>query len=149
MCCKSRTKDKTSRFERKRLLKPLCTHGRRILCVCFYFFVDPKGIVFDDVVDGTLKSGARLPSTRPDVAVLDVQLGEGSGVEVCRDIRSMMPEVGCLMLTSFSDDEAVVESVLAGAQGYVLKQVVGSDLIESIRAVARNPSRSCASGCGH
>lgn len=94
----------------------------------------------DLVVVGEAGTGAeaiaRLPSTRPDVAVLDVQLGEGSGVEVCRDIRSMMPEVGCLMLTSFADDEAVVESVIAGAQGYVLKQVVGSDLIESIRAVA-------------
>ncbi len=98
----------------------------------------------DLVVVGEAGTGAeaiaRLPSTRPDVAVLDVQLGEGSGVEVCRDIRSMMPEVGCLMLTSFSDDEAVVESVLAGAQGYVLKQVVGSDLIESIRAVAAGHS---------
>ncbi|HOT80803.1 MAG TPA: response regulator transcription factor [Microthrixaceae bacterium] len=98
----------------------------------------------DLVVVGEAGTGAeaiaRLPSTRPDVAVLDVQLGEGSGVEVCRDIRSMMPEVGCLMLTSFSDDEAVVESVLAGAQGYVLKQVVGSDLIESIRAVAAGRS---------
>jgi DNA-binding NarL/FixJ family response regulator len=79
---------------------------------------------------------SRIPPTRPDVAVLDVQLGDGSGVEVCREIRSRMPGVACLMLTSFADDEAMVDSVIAGAQGYVLKQVVGSDLLESIRAVA-------------
>ena len=79
----------------------------------------------------------RIPSTRPDVAVLDVRLQDGTGVEVCREIRSTMPEIGCLMLTSFADDEAMVDSVIAGAQGYVLKQVVGSDLIASIRAVAQ------------
>lgn len=79
---------------------------------------------------------ARIPSTRPDVAVLDVQLQESGGVEVCREIRSRWPEIRCLMLTSFADDEAMVDSVIAGAQGYVLKQVVGSDLVASIRSVA-------------
>lgn len=82
----------------------------------------------------------RIPSTRPDVAVLDVQLEEGSGVEACREIRSSMPDVSCLMLTSFADDEALVGSVVAGAQGYVLKQVVGSDLLTSIRDVAAGRS---------
>lgn len=82
----------------------------------------------------------RIPSTRPDVAVLDVQLEEGSGVEACREIRSSMPDVSCLMLTSFADDEALVGSVVAGAQGYVLKQVVGSDLLASIRDVAAGRS---------
>ncbi|MFN8052646.1 MAG: response regulator transcription factor [Acidimicrobiales bacterium] len=79
---------------------------------------------------------ARIPPTRPDVAVLDVQLDDGSGVEVCRDVRSRHPEIGCLMLTSFADDEALLDSVVAGAQGYVLKQVRGADLVESIRAIA-------------
>lgn len=82
----------------------------------------------------------RIPPTHPDVAVLDVQLADGSGVEVCREIRSRMPGVGCLMLTSFADDEAMVDSVIAGAQGYVLKQVVGSELVSGIRAVAAGRS---------
>ena len=72
----------------------------------------------------------------PDVAVLDIRLGEGSGVEVCRDIRSQYPDVKCLMLTSFEDDQALVEASLAGAAGYVLKQVQGGDLLEAIRMVA-------------
>ncbi|MBC8194161.1 MAG: response regulator transcription factor [Acidimicrobiia bacterium] len=72
----------------------------------------------------------------PDVAVLDIRLGEGSGVEVCRDIRSEFPDVRCLMLTSFEDDQALVEASLAGAAGYVLKQVQGGDLLEAIRMVA-------------
>jgi len=83
---------------------------------------------------------SRIPPTHPDVAVLDVQLESSSGVEVCREIRSRMPGVACLMLTSFADDEAMVDSVIAGAQGYVLKQVVGSDLLESIRKVAAGGS---------
>jgi DNA-binding NarL/FixJ family response regulator len=72
----------------------------------------------------------------PDVAVLDIRLGDGSGVEVCRDIRSKYPEISCLMLTSFEDDQALVEASLAGAAGYVLKQVQGGDLLEAIRMVA-------------
>ncbi|HJP15821.1 MAG TPA: response regulator transcription factor [Acidimicrobiales bacterium] len=71
----------------------------------------------------------------PDVAVLDVRLGDGSGVEVCRDIRSTYPDVSCLILTSFEDDQALVEASLAGAAGYVLKQVKGSELLSSIRLV--------------
>ncbi len=78
----------------------------------------------------------RLPAVRPDVAVLDVQLADGTGIEVCRDLRVAQPEVRCLMLTSYSDDEALLDSVVAGAAGYVLKQIRGNDLVESIRAVA-------------
>lgn len=74
--------------------------------------------------------------TMPDVALLDVQLGDGSGIEVCREIRSTHPRVACLMLTSFADDEALMDSVIAGAQGYVLKQVRGSELVEHVRKVA-------------
>lgn len=79
---------------------------------------------------------ARIPACRPDVAVLDVRLPDGSGVEVCRDVRSAHPDVHCLMLTSYADDEALFESVVAGAAGYVLKEVRGGELVRSIRRVA-------------
>ncbi|HVA74315.1 MAG TPA: response regulator transcription factor [Acidimicrobiales bacterium] len=83
----------------------------------------------------------KIPMTRPDVAVLDVRLGEGiSGVEVCREIRSAHPEVSCIMLTSFADDEALFASIMAGAAGYVLKQIRGTDLIDAIRRVAGGES---------
>ena len=82
----------------------------------------------------------RIPQTRPDVAVLDVRLGDGSGIEVCREIRSVYPEVACVMLTSFADDEALFASIMAGAAGYVLKQIRGSDLVASIRRVAAGES---------
>jgi len=72
----------------------------------------------------------------PDVAILDVRLAEGNGIEVCREIRSEHPDVACLILTSFSDDQAMLDASLAGAAGYVLKQIRGNDLIESIRKVA-------------
>ena len=78
----------------------------------------------------------RIPASRPHVAVLDVRLPDGSGVEVCRDIRSFMPEVRCLMLTSYADDEALFDAIMAGASGYVLKDIRGNDLIEAIRQVA-------------
>ncbi len=83
---------------------------------------------------------ARIPLARPDVAVLDVRLPDGSGIEVCRDIRSEHPEVRCLMLTSFDDDEALFNAVVAGAAGYVLKDVRGGDIVESVRRVARGES---------
>ena len=72
----------------------------------------------------------------PDVAVLDVRLEESNGIEACREIRSAHPEVQCLMLTSFSDDRALVDAAMAGAAGFVLKQIRGNEIIESIRAVA-------------
>lgn len=83
---------------------------------------------------------ARASALRPDVAVLDVRLPDGDGVEVCREIRSRHPETQCIMLTSFSDDEAVYASILAGASGYVLKQVRGNDLVDGIRRVAAGES---------
>jgi two-component system response regulator DevR len=82
----------------------------------------------------------RIPATSPDVAVLDVRLPDGDGVEVCREIRSKHPEIACIMLTSFSDDEAVYSAIMAGAAGYVLKQVRGSDLVDGIRRVAAGES---------
>ena len=82
----------------------------------------------------------RIPATRPDVAVLDVRLPDGSGVEVCREIRSELPEVKCLMLTSFPDDEALFDAIMAGASGYVLKAIRGTDLLSAVRDVAAGKS---------
>ncbi len=83
---------------------------------------------------------ARIPPTRPDVAVLDVRLPDGNGVEVCRDIRARHPEIQCLILTSFSDDEALFQAIMAGASGYLLKQVKGTDLVDAVRRVAAGQS---------
>ncbi len=80
---------------------------------------------------------ARVLAVQPDVAILDVRLPDGNGVELCREIRSRLPHVSCLMLTSYSDDEALFEAIIAGASGYVLKQVRGGELIDAIRRVAR------------
>src|ERR1700691_2790538 len=90
---------------------------------------------------GTAASAlARIPAVRPDVAVLDVRLQDGDGVSVCREIRSRMPEIACLMLTSFGDDEAVLDAIMAGAAGYVLKQIRGTDLVGAVRTVASGES---------
>jgi DNA-binding NarL/FixJ family response regulator len=78
----------------------------------------------------------RIPPTRPDVAVLDVRLPDGNGVEVCREVRTHHPEVRCLILTSFADDDALLQAIMAGASGYVLKQVKGVDLVDAVRRVA-------------
>ncbi|MEV8550181.1 response regulator transcription factor [Streptomyces glaucescens] len=90
---------------------------------------------------GTVEQAlARVPALRPDVAVLDVRLPDGDGVTVCRELRSRMPELACLMLTSFDDEEALLDSIMAGAAGYVLKQIQGSDLVSAVRTVARGQS---------
>jgi two-component system response regulator DevR len=78
----------------------------------------------------------RIHGLDVDVAVLDVRLPDGNGIEVCREIRSRYPTVRCLMLTSFSDDEALIDAAMAGAQGYALKQLRGTDIIDAVRAVA-------------
>jgi two-component system, NarL family, response regulator DevR len=82
----------------------------------------------------------RLHGLEVDVAVLDVRLPDGNGVEVCREIRSRHPDVRCLMLTSFSDDEALVDAAMAGASGYALKQLRGTDIVEAIRSIAAGQS---------
>ncbi|MET9908159.1 response regulator transcription factor [Streptomyces sp. NPDC006476] len=82
----------------------------------------------------------RVPALRPQVAVLDVRLPDGDGVSVCRELRSRMPELACLMLTSFDDEEALLDSIMAGAAGYVLKQIQGSDLVSAVRTVASGQS---------
>lgn len=90
---------------------------------------------------GTAVEGlSRIPPTRPDVAVLDVRLPDGNGVEVCREIRSRHPEIQCLMLTSFSDDEALFQAIMAGAAGYLLKQLKGGDIVDAIRRVSEGQS---------
>ena len=83
---------------------------------------------------------ARIPALKPDVAVLDIRLPDGDGVTVCRDLRSKMPQLACLMLTSYSDDEALVDAIMAGAAGYVLKQIRGTDLVGAIRTIASGQS---------
>ena len=82
----------------------------------------------------------RVHALDPDVAVLDVRLQEGNGVEACREIRSLHPRTACLILTSFADDQALFEAIMAGAAGYVLKQIRGNDLLQTVRRVAAGQS---------
>jgi two-component system, NarL family, response regulator DevR len=119
------------------------------------FLVDDHEIVrrgIADIIDaagdlqvvgesGTVRGTVgRVAATEPDVVVLDVRLGDGNGVDLCRDIRSAFPGIACLMLTAFDDDEASRLAVVAGAAGYVLKDIRGQKLIEGIRLVARGQS---------
>jgi len=82
----------------------------------------------------------RIHALDPDVAVLDVRLPDGNGVEVCRELRSLHPRTACLMLTSFADDEALFQAIMAGAAGFVLKQVKGNDLVDAVRRVSSGQS---------
>jgi two-component system response regulator DevR len=82
----------------------------------------------------------RIPALRPDVAILDGRLPDGTGMEVCRDVRSVDPTIKALILTSYDDDEALFSAIMAGAAGYILKQVRGNDLIETVRRVAAGES---------
>jgi two-component system, NarL family, response regulator DevR len=86
------------------------------------------------------EAARRIPALRPDVAVLDGRLPDGSGIDVCRDIRSQHPEIKALILTSYDDDDALFAAIMAGAAGYVLKQVRGNDLVETVRRVAAGQS---------
>ncbi|MGW2559402.1 response regulator [Streptomyces sp. NPDC001514] len=86
------------------------------------------------------QSLARGPALRPHVAVLDVRLPDGDGITVCRELRSRIPELACLMLTSFDDEDALLDAIMAGAAGYVLKQIKGSDLVSAVRTVATGQS---------
>lgn len=96
----------------------------------------------EDDIDVVGESGSaeeavrRIPALRPDVAILDARLPDGSGIDVCRDIRAVDPSINGLILTSFDDDQALTAAVLAGASGYVIKDIHGSDLIETIHRVA-------------
>ena len=83
---------------------------------------------------------ARVPDSGADVAVLDVRLPDGNGIELCRELRSRMPDLKCLMLTSFTDDEALFDAIMAGASGFVLKRILGTDLQTAVRTVAGGES---------
>lgn len=90
---------------------------------------------------GTAKEArSGIPLAQPDVAVLDVRVSDGSGVEVCREIRSRHPEIQCVMFSAFDDEVAIVESILAGASGYVLKEIKGDDIVNAVRLVASGES---------
>jgi len=83
---------------------------------------------------------ARIPAVRPDVAVLDMRLPDGNGVELCRELRSRLPELNCLILTSFTDEQAMMDAILAGAGGYVIKDIKGMELVSAVRTVGSGRS---------
>ncbi|HIY39648.1 MAG TPA: response regulator transcription factor [Candidatus Nocardiopsis merdipullorum] len=101
---------------------------------------DEDGIEVVGEAGTAAQAMARIPVLEPDVVVLDVRLPDGDGVTVCRDIRSMLPDTRMLMLTSYSDDEALYGAVMAGASGYILKQIHGTDLVGAVRTVAQGRS---------
>ncbi len=105
---------------------------------------DLLGAAADLTVVGEAATAAealrRIPAVAPDVALLDARLPDGSGIDVCREIRSRWPDVRCLILTSYDDDEALFAAVMAGASGYLLKQIGGTSLVDGIREVARGRS---------
>jgi DNA-binding NarL/FixJ family response regulator len=90
--------------------------------------------------DTVAEALVRIPEVKPNVAILDVRLPDGSGVEVCREVRSTSPDIACVMLTSYADDEALIASIMAGAAGYVLKQVGSLDLLDTIRRAGAGES---------
>lgn len=83
---------------------------------------------------------ARIPALKPDVAVLDVRLPDGSGIELCRELRTKLDDLRCLMLTSFTEDQAMLDAILAGASGYVVKNIAGMDLAKAIKDVGAGKS---------
>ncbi len=83
---------------------------------------------------------ARIPAVRPDIAVLDVRLPDGNGVELCRELRSALPDLNCLMLTSYTDEQAMMDAILAGAGGYVIKDIKGMQLVDAVRQVGSGRS---------
>lgn len=101
---------------------------------------DTGGIVVVGESDSAEEAKRRIPALRPDVAILDGQLPDGSVIDVCREIRSRDPRIAALILTSFDDDDALFAAIMAGAAGYVLKQVRSSDLVETVRQVAAGRS---------
>ncbi|BAP97659.1 response regulator [Mycobacteroides abscessus] len=83
---------------------------------------------------------ARIPAAKPDIAVLDMRLPDGKGIELCRDLRSQFPDLNCLMLTSFTDEQAMLDAIMAGAGGYVIKDIKGMELVSAIRIVGTGQS---------
>jgi two-component system, NarL family, response regulator DevR len=99
---------------------------------------DDITVVGDAATAGMALAG--IASSTPDVAVLDVRLPDGNGVEVCREVRARDPKIACIMLTSFGDDEALFDAIMAGAAGYLLKDIRGNDLVDAVRRVAAGDS---------
>ncbi|WP_020666876.1 response regulator [Amycolatopsis nigrescens] len=100
---------------------------------------DPELAVVGEA--GTVSQAlARVPALRPDIAVLDVRLPDGSGIELCRELRSKLPALNCLMLTSFTDEQAMLDAILAGAGGYVIKDIRGMQLVSAVREVGSGRS---------
>ena len=93
-----------------------------------------------------LEAARRIPALRPDVAVLDARLPDGNGIDVCREVRSVDPSIQGLILTSYEDDEALFAAIMAGAAGYVLKQIRGTDLVDAVRRVAAGQSHARPGG---
>ena len=89
---------------------------------------------------GVAEALARVPEVNPDVAVLDVRMPDGNGIELCRELKSLLPGLNCLMLTSYANDEALFDAIMAGASGFVLKQVLGLDLLNAIRTIGAGGS---------
>jgi DNA-binding NarL/FixJ family response regulator len=104
------------------------------------FLLERHGIEVVGEADNAADATARIPALRPDVAVLDARLPDGSGIEVCRAVRSVDPGIRALILTSYDDDEALFAAIMAGASGYVLKDIHSNDLVGAIRQVAAGNS---------
>ncbi len=100
---------------------------------------DPELEVIGDA-GSVSEAMVRIPTLKPDVAVLDVRLPDGNGIELCRDLLSELPDLRCLMLTSFTSDEAMLEAILAGASGYVVKDIRGMELAQAIKDVGAGKS---------
>jgi len=103
-------------------------------------FDSAEGLLLVGEAGTAAEALARIPAARPHVAVLDARLPDGSGIDVCRDIRSMLPEIRCLILTSYDDNDAIFAAVMAGASGYLLKEIRGTNLVDAVRQVAAGRS---------
>jgi DNA-binding NarL/FixJ family response regulator len=102
--------------------------------------LESEGFVVVGMTGSAAEAARRIPALRPDVAILDARLPDGTGIEVCRDVHSVDETINCLILTSYDDEQALRGAVLAGAAGYVLKEIAGSDLIGALRRAARGES---------
>jgi len=102
--------------------------------------LEGEGFVVVGASGSAVEAARRIPALRPDVSVLDARLPDGTGIEVCRNVRSVDPTLNCVILTSYDDEQALRGAVLAGASGYVLKEIGGTDLIGALRRVARGES---------
>ncbi|MEU8583029.1 response regulator transcription factor [Streptomyces abikoensis] len=133
--------DQTGTFSRERPIRVFLLDDHEVVRRGIHDLLDAEDDITIVGEAGTIERAlARGPALRPDVAVLDVRLPDGDGITVCRELRSHVPGLACLMLTSFDDDDALLDAIMAGAAGYVLKQIKGSDLVAAVRTVASGQS---------